>query len=561
MTRHASILILIMISTIVVASANPGKVVVLANKDLPKSIELAKYYMKKRGIPAQNLIALSLPTDEKISREDYTEKLEEPLKQALRDRNLIKQRMRANIFKGERKIHWATSEVNFFALVSMYGVPVRILDTKPKLAQAIQNRTGFAGKMMQRNGAAVDSELSCLLLEDYERAGPFPNPSFNGYGFTQFDNNRVFIMATRLDGPGPEVVRNMIDGALEAETYGLRGGAYVDKFGIYNVGNIWMEEAYQRLKRAGMEIYAHQNPESTWKEEYPMDTPAVYFGWYAKEVDGPFLRPDTRFARGAVAYHLHSFSAMELRSENKFWAGPLLARGAAATMGCVDEPYINHTPNLDIFANRLCMGFTFGESAYMSLSSLSWQVTVIGDPLYVPFKPNLDQQISQVSRDQVVGLDWLILRRANLLARDSQLNSAMDVVRNGIRVTNSWRLIEKMGDLYAANSLFADARVEFNKAIQASDSSAGITRLAAKLILLCKLLGQPEVADQIKQEVQTGLGDSPLANYLENIEVPARLEPSPQGQPQTSEVQPASPAANASEQIPGEPDSPATESP
>ena len=72
--------------------------------------------------------------------------------------------------------------------------------------------------MMQRNGAAVDLELSCLLLEDYERAVPFPNPSFNGYGFTQFDNNRVFIMAiTRLDGPGPEVVRNMIDGALEAE--------------------------------------------------------------------------------------------------------------------------------------------------------------------------------------------------------------------------------------------------------------------------------------------------------------------------------------------------------
>ena len=37
------------------------------------------------------------------------------------------------------------------------------------------------------------------------------------------------------------------------------------------------------------EIYAHQNPESTWKREYPMDTPAVYFGWYAKEVNGPFL--------------------------------------------------------------------------------------------------------------------------------------------------------------------------------------------------------------------------------------------------------------------------------
>ena len=53
MTRHASILILIMISTMVVASANPTKVVVLANKDLPKSIELAKHYMKARHSGAE----------------------------------------------------------------------------------------------------------------------------------------------------------------------------------------------------------------------------------------------------------------------------------------------------------------------------------------------------------------------------------------------------------------------------------------------------------------------------------------------------------------------------
>ena len=50
---------------------------------------------------------------------------------------------------------------------------------------------------------------------------------------------------------------------------------------------------------------------------------------------------DFRFCPGAVAVHIHSFSAATLRDPLADWAGPLLWRGAAATLGNVYEPYLD----------------------------------------------------------------------------------------------------------------------------------------------------------------------------------------------------------------------------
>ena len=74
-----------------------------------------------------------------------------------------------------------------------------------------------------------------------------------------------------------------------------------------------------------------------------------------------------------------------LRNAAGGWAAPLLAHGAAATLGNVYEPYLALTPNLDIFTDRLRNGFNFAESAYASERVLSWMTTFVGDPLYRPF--------------------------------------------------------------------------------------------------------------------------------------------------------------------------------
>src|SRR4029450_12276497 len=98
-----------------------------------------------------------------------------------------------------------------------------------------------------------------------------------------------------------------------------------------------------------------------------------------------FTESDFRFVPGAVAVHIHSFSAATLRDPNANWVAPLLAKGAAASLGNVYEPYLQLTANLDIFNDRLLRGFTLAESAYMSHRGLSWMSVVVGDPLYRPY--------------------------------------------------------------------------------------------------------------------------------------------------------------------------------
>jgi uncharacterized protein (TIGR03790 family) len=131
---------------------------------------------------------------------------------------------------------------------------------------------------------------------------------------------------------------------------------------------------------------------AVFPDGYPITDCALYYGWYAGQVAGPFARRDFRFVPGAIAVHIHSFSANTVRDPNANWVGPLLAHGAAATMGNVYEPYLQLTPHLDVFNDRLLHGFTFAESAYMSAHAVSddsgWGDLFIGLSLLVTNRCN-----------------------------------------------------------------------------------------------------------------------------------------------------------------------------
>ena len=127
-----------------------------------------------------------------------------------------------------------------------------------------------------------------------------------------------------------------------------------------------------------------------------------------------FARPTVEFMPGAFAYHLHSYSATTIRSTTKNWVGPLLAKGATATMGCVEEPYLYGTPDMAVFFARWVGGFTYGEAAYAGQTSLSWMVTVVGDPLYRPFGRSLPEERQDLERRHSPLLPWLYLNLVNL---------------------------------------------------------------------------------------------------------------------------------------------------
>jgi hypothetical protein len=219
--------------------------------------------------------------------------------------------------------------------------------------------------------------------------------------------NPGLLLVCRLDAPNAETVRRMIVDAIATEKNGLWGRAYVDgankTVSAGATGDEWLAEIVGQLHKVGVPV-VYENTPALFPEAYPMTDCALYYGWYAGKVTGPFTHPDFRFVPGAIAVHIHSFSGSTLRDPNATWVAPLVTKGAAASLGNVYEPYLQLTSRLDTFNDRLLHGFTFAESAYMSVQTLSWQSVMVGDPLYRPYAAWLD--LAEKAEAQKAASDW-----------------------------------------------------------------------------------------------------------------------------------------------------------
>ncbi|MEY2548669.1 MAG: hypothetical protein QOD64_1251 [Verrucomicrobiota bacterium] len=356
-------------------SLAPATIVVF-NKDVPESVELAKFYAQKRGIARDHLVPLSISKTEEISRDEYDTMIRDPLRAVFKQRGW----WTLNETRGG-PITVTSNSIRFVALIK--GVPL-------KIRAAVNYPGDKAGPppVGNANNASVDSEVAALGAFSEQISGPLQNPYFQSYrAIAEVDNSAVLLVC-RLDAPQAATVRRMITDAVETEKIGLWGRAYID--GAHNsnsgleVGDHWLVAARDQLHKVGIPLIYDDAPE-IFPNSYPMTDCALYYGWYAGAMAGPFTQHDFQFVPGAIAVHIHSFSASTLHDENANWAGPLLSKGAAATIGNVYEPYLQLTTHLDVFNDRLLHGFTFAESAYMATPIVSWMSVMVGDPLYRPY--------------------------------------------------------------------------------------------------------------------------------------------------------------------------------
>jgi len=469
------------------ASPSPlaARTLLLANSAVPESLALAKEYAALRGIPESHVIALDLPSDQTITHAAFEEKVVAPLRRTLIERELISVRPRLNILRGERTLRHATRSSRISIVCTFYGVPLRVADRTARVYRALQHRAGLPDR---RANASLDAELALLLIEPRSPSTPFINPDYNAWIAPLPSRDGQFILqVSRLDGPSPDIVRNMIQGALHAERYGLQGRAVIDLVGHqnlsdpYTTGDLWMRRFSETLLSQGYDVLVQQR-RTLIEPDYPLEHVAWYAGWYAEHVTGPFALPEFRFAPGAFAYHLHSFSAGDIRDPARHWVGPLLARGAAASMGSVDEPYLHLTPQPDIVADRLTRSYPFADAAHFSQRELSWQNTFLGDPLFRPFVHSLDTQIRHLEADNHPALPWAYLRQINIHARSGRLNLALDLARQRIQQTRSTLLTEKLADLYAENGMHDEALLEYQALLPAVASPESAFRIAGKMI-------------------------------------------------------------------------------
>jgi uncharacterized protein (TIGR03790 family) len=383
----------------------PDEILVIANRQISASEQIAEYYCEKRKIPKKNIIYLAMGYNprEGLSRDEYERSLALPIRRELQRR-----------FPGDIR-----------CLVTTYGIPIKVgsrgllpgmegklNELKRLLSQEKQrleqleeapapdsNQVSIEKKQINQKitqmqleidrisgketNASVDSELSMVLFRPYDLYRWQPNMlrgDVPGLGFRT-------LMVSRLDGPNYEIIKGLIDKALKAEKTGLKGIAYIDSRGIVK------KDLYgyfdQSLRDLGAFIRSSTKmpikAEQTGQHFQPGSCPqtAVYCGWYsAKKYVDAF-----DFVDGAVGFHIASFEAQQLRDPNSStWCAAMLADGITATLGAVDEPYLHTFPQPKAFFEELFKGGCLVEAYYYSKPFNSWQFVLIGDPLYRPFK-------------------------------------------------------------------------------------------------------------------------------------------------------------------------------
>jgi uncharacterized protein (TIGR03790 family) len=423
-----------------------SRVVILANSSDPESLRVADYYRAKRAIPAENVIALPMSREETISWREFVDTIFEPLRAELIQKHWIDSFDTPRKDKLGRKLY-PISGHRISYLVTCRGVPLRVgpgyelyHEMPPPLLDQPEFRT---------NQGAVDSELSLVVRNDYRINGFIPNPLFGKEHPSFIDLNAV-VKVARLDGPTQSSALNLVDGALTAERDGLIGRAYVDYgSGPYSRGEDWFRSVAKQLAGSHFDLLV-DDAAPLLPVTARFDAPALYFGWHSPDINGPFLQPEFRFPPGAIALHLHSFSAYTIRGDLAGWCGPLLARGVTATFGNVFEPYLEFTHRPDMLVEALLRGDSLGDAAYYSLRAVSWHEVVFGDPLYRPFKVTFAEQWQK--RDQLSDeqYPYVVLAELRRLGRDGQADQAIQLGRDALQHRPSLPVAVKVAELLSA---------------------------------------------------------------------------------------------------------------
>jgi uncharacterized protein (TIGR03790 family) len=494
------------------AWAGGDEVVVVYNRNLPESKAVAMDYARLRHVPEKQIYGFALTTDEVISRSDFHDLLQVPLAEKLATSGLWK--------FGETTIPGANgrpprsvqcvvaSKIRYAVLC--FGVPLKIAND-PNIDEPADPSLPA---LFQDNGASVDSELAWLpLIKNKEErlSGPMINWAYGTTNAATLDPTNGILLVTRLDGPTADIAMGLVKKSLAAEQDGLWGRAYFDARGLtnssYQLGDEWILRSAGICTQLGFDTVVDEKPE-TFRADFPMSQIAIYAGWYAPDADGPFAQPTVEFMPGAFAYHLHSYSAATLRSTVKNWCGPLLAKGATCTMGCVDEPSIQFTPNVAVFLGRWTFNqFTFGEAAWAAQPALSWQTTVIGDPLYRPFGKEPKELNEELTRAHNPLVEWSWLRAINsALVRGASLSACEDFLENLTNTQTSAVLTEKLAELCDTQGKPAAAIECYQNALKLKPSPE--QRIRLRLELARELLKQNNTAAAV-QDYKQLLVESP----------------------------------------------------
>jgi uncharacterized protein (TIGR03790 family) len=411
------------------AAVEPRDVVLVVNKTLEVSREIADTYVTLRNVPRTNVIELDLPLADDISRDDYNRLMVAPLRAIIQERKL-RPKVLLMIYGvplrvgpqtpsakdreelAQVKIELDAAQAQNTKLLESIKVLERDKERDPQspLAEVIPRRQAEQHAIKQKidileekqrqltqaeSGASVDSELMLLWWNNYPLARWMLNPLYWQFADRQRTGLAAPVMMTcRLDGPSPAIAKRLVQDAVQVEKNGgLRGKVYIDARGIpfdrtkdaAGTGYGGYDESFReaaKLLRLGAKMDVTLDDQEALFPARSCPDCALYAGWYALKN----YTPCCRFNTGAIAWHLASLEAVSLRHPEHQWAGNILLDGAAATLGPVAEPYTVGFPKPEEFFGFLVTGeYTLVECYARTTLLTSWMMVLVGDPLYNPY--------------------------------------------------------------------------------------------------------------------------------------------------------------------------------
>ena len=338
------------------AATSPERTLVVVNRGVQISEQIAEYYMHRRKIPAGNVCRIRAPRQEQITRREYDAWVEPGVLECLSQDDF------------KERIDY---------IVTTKGVPLRI---------------SGAGN------AAVDSELTLLYGKlngtEHPIEGKVSNPFF-GQPSAPFSKTRFGIyLVTRLTGYSFEDVKGIIDRAQETQN---RGFVVIDGA----LGNEMGERALANAARIlpGDRVLYENKVSPT----YDVRGVIGYASWGSNDdrrlAEGR-RDPGREWLPGGIATEFVSSDARTFEEPPNDWrpgswqdrsgywqstpqslTADFIRQGATGASGHVYEPKLDATPQPDILFPAYLQGRTLAESFYLSIRYLSWMNVVVGDPL------------------------------------------------------------------------------------------------------------------------------------------------------------------------------------
>jgi uncharacterized protein (TIGR03790 family) len=469
---------MLLASAVPAAAQSPENVAVVVNDASPASQQIAEYYVRKRAIPASNVIHITAPTTEEISRQVFAAAIEAPIAAALGKESLQ-----------DRVLY----------LVLTKGIPLRVAGT-----------VGLQGTV-----ASVDSELTLLYRKMTGKPtttnGRTDNPYFlaarnllRAKPFSHADHDTYLV--TRLDGFTVGDAIGLIDKAAAPSTLGK---IVLDEKGslINRSADNWLEEAASRLTDAG------------WSDRIVLDRAgrAVrgvesvlgYYSWGSNDPANAVRKFELTFVPGAIAGTFVSTDGRTFQEPPAAWLpkndwndrasyfagspqtliGDLIREGVTGAAAHVAEPYLESTVRPQILFPAYTSGFNLAESFYLSMPHLGWQTIVIGDPLCRPFKGTvLTRGDIETAVDPATELPGHFSKRRLEIARARLGTANMDNVALAVKAETRFARGDRAGgrkaleEVTAADPLMAVAQFQLALMLEADGDRDGSIQRYRKVI-------------------------------------------------------------------------------